>query len=156
MCIYTWKFSILINDSPKRHFSASNGLRQEDPLSLILFILVTYIFNKILCLGKENNMIRGINFPHYGPNVLNIQCVDYTLLFLELSDEYFINLKRILCCFQASSGWKIIFQKSSLIGIGITNELSKRLSLILGCVQSTLSITYLGLPLNFKNTSYND
>ena len=134
MCIYTPKFSILINGSPKGHFGASNGLRHGDPLSHLLFILVTYIINRMLCLGKENNLIRGISFPLNGPDVLNIQYADDTLPFLEPFDECLINLKRIFCCFQVSSGLKINFHKSSLTWIGIIDELSERYSSILGCV----------------------
>ena len=99
MYIYTVKFSILINNSPKGHFSVANGLRQGDPLCPLLFILVSYILIRMLCLGKENNLLRGISFPHNGPDVLNIQYADDTLLFLEPSNENLVNLKRILCCF---------------------------------------------------------
>ena len=146
----------MINGTPKGHFISSNGLRQGDPLSPLLFILVTYILNRMLCLGKEQNLIRGIVFHHNGPDVLNIQYADDTFLFLEPSVDCFINLKRILVCFQACFGLKINFHKSSLTGIGIDNDLSERHSSILGCVQASLPITYLGLPLHFKNASFND
>ena len=156
MCIYTTKFSVLIDGSPKGHFGATNGLRQGDPLLPVLFILVTYIHNRMLCLGKDNNLIRGINFPHNGPDVLNIQYANDTLLFLEPSEECLINLKRILCCFQVCSGLKFNFHISTLTGIGITTELFERYSSILGCKLQALPINYLDLPLNFKKTSYND
>ena len=156
MYIYTAKFSILINGSPKGHFGASNGLRQGDPLSPLLFIIVTHILNKMLCLCKNNNLISGIKFPNNGLEVLNIQYADDTLLFLSPSDECLINFKRIRCCFQACSGLKINFHKFSLIRIGISDELVDRYSSIIGCTWTPLPISYLGLPLHFKKTSDND
>ena len=72
MYIFSAKFSILANGSPKGFFGASNGLRQGNPLSPLLFIIVTHVLNRMLCLGKDNNLIEGIKFPHNGPEILNI------------------------------------------------------------------------------------
>ena len=60
MCIFTTKFSILINWSPKGFFGTASGLRQGDPLPPLLFIIVTHVLNRILCLGKDNKLIEGI------------------------------------------------------------------------------------------------
>lgn len=124
MCISSAKFSILVNGSLKGSFGATNGLGQGDPLSPLLFIIVAHILNKMLCLGKKNHLIEGIRFPNNESEVLNIQYVDDTLLFVTPSDNCIINLKRILCYFQAYSGLKINFNKSSLTGIGISNQLA--------------------------------
>ena len=72
MCVTSAKFSILVNGSPKGFFGATNGLRQGDPLSPLLFIVATHILNRMLVLGKQNNLIEGIQFPHSGPEVLNM------------------------------------------------------------------------------------
>ena len=69
ICIHSAKFSILINGAPKGYFGTSNGLRHMDPLSPLLFIIVTYILNRVLCLGKENHLIKGIPFSHNGSDV---------------------------------------------------------------------------------------
>ena len=39
-CISTSKFSVLINGTPKGFFETSRGIRQGDPLSLFLYIIM--------------------------------------------------------------------------------------------------------------------
>ena len=87
ICIFSAKFSILVNGSPKGYFGASNGLRQGDPLSPLLFIMVTHSLNRMPCFGKDRNLIQWIKYPNNGPEILNIQYADDTLLFLTPSDE---------------------------------------------------------------------
>lgn len=72
MCLYSAKVSILINGSPNEYFGASNGLRQGDSLFPLLFIIITYVLNKMLYLGQSNNLLKGIKFPNNGLEVLNI------------------------------------------------------------------------------------
>ena len=118
--------------------------------------MATHILNRMLALGKKNQLIYGIQFPYSGPNVTNIQYADDTLIFLAPSEECVVNLKRILCCFQTCSGLKINFNKSSLIGVGITKDLLNHFYGILGCNALSLLIKYLGLPLHYKRASFND
>ena len=122
MCISIAKFSILVNGSPKGHFGASNGLKQGDSLSPLLFIVATHILNKMLALAVDKYLIDGIQYSNNGPKVTNIQYDDDTLIFLDPSEEHVINLKRILCCFQTCSSLKINFNKSSITGVGVSEE----------------------------------
>ena len=155
-CITFARFSILVNGSPKGFFGASNGLRQGDPLSPLLFIVAAHILNHMLALGMQNNLIQGIQFPNSRPQVLNIQYADDTLIFLTPGEDGIINLKRILCCFQVCSGLKINFSKSSLTGIRIPNAQLDRYCAILGCWPSAIPIVHLGLLLHVKKASYSD
>ena len=77
---------------------------------------------RMLALGMNNSLIKGIQFSHGRSHVLNIQYADDTLIFLTPEEEGIINLKRILYCFQVCTGLKIKFNKSSLTGIMILEE----------------------------------
>ena len=87
---------------------------------------------------------------------MNIQYADDTIIFLSPEEEGIINLKRILDCFQACSGLKINFSKSSLTGIKMSDEQVNRFSSILGCSSLELPIVYLGLSLHFKKATFKD
>lgn len=54
-CLYSSSFSILINGKPTPWFSSSRGIRQGDPMSSYLFILVSQTLTNMLNFGLHNN-----------------------------------------------------------------------------------------------------
>ena len=63
-CISTVRFSILINGEPAGFFSSSRGLRQGDPLSPLLFILVMEALSKLVLKAVEEGFLEGVKISN--------------------------------------------------------------------------------------------
>ena len=57
-CISIVKFSILINRSPSDFFGSSGGIRQGDPLSLLLFDVVMEALSHMLDMATAAGQFR--------------------------------------------------------------------------------------------------
>ena len=59
-CVFTISMSLIINGSPLNPFRMHKGLRQGHPSSPFLFILITEVFNRLLCKAEEEGVIEGL------------------------------------------------------------------------------------------------
>jgi len=60
-CISECRFSVLLNDRPCGFFSSSRGLRQGDPISPSLFIIVADYFSRLLLKGFRHILVCSID-----------------------------------------------------------------------------------------------
>ncbi len=65
-------FSVIINGSPEGFFDSSRGLRQEDPLSPLLFLLLMEILSRMLKRVKEEGFIKGFSVGVAGLDGLSV------------------------------------------------------------------------------------
>ena len=84
-CFSLTSFSILINGVPRGHFGCSRGLRQGDPLSPLLFLLVVGVLSGLIGRASEVGMIEGCSVRQGQDEVIisHLQFADDTIIFLQ-------------------------------------------------------------------------
>jgi len=107
-------FSILVNGSPSEIFSPSRGLRQGDPLSPFLFILMMEGLGRSIKNAKANGKIKGLQLSENGLALTDQQFVDDTLLqgipTIKEASAYDIILKD----FSMATGMEVNLSKSKI------------------------------------------
>ena len=95
-CISTVRFSVLVNGSPASFFGSSHGLRQGDPVSPLLVLLIIEVLSRILKKTKDSGLLRGF---HVGPiNSIGV-CISHllyandTILFCNASREQLLSIR---------------------------------------------------------------
>jgi exonuclease III len=148
-CISSARFSILVNGTPEGFFNSSRGIRQGDPLSPLLFVLVMEALSRMVNATVEQGLLSGFGV---GERVFSDLVVahslfaDDTLIFCEACPEQLRYVRLILLCFEAVSGLKINLGKSELMAVGEVENIGT-LAAYLGCRVACLPMKYLGLPL---------
>jgi len=156
-CISMVRFSILVNGTLSGFFYSSRGLRQGDPLSPFLFVVVIEALSRMLIAAlDQGNLTRFLVGSRESEALVvnHLLFADATLIFCGAQEEQIQHLRCIFLCFEAASGLRINLGKSEIVPIGAVEDID-RLAHLLGCRVTSLPLTYLGLPLgaSFKSGS---
>ncbi|GKV48319.1 hypothetical protein SLEP1_g55143 [Rubroshorea leprosula] len=146
-CLRSSSVSVLINGSPTKEFSASKGIRQRDPLSLFLFLIVAERLNGSVSAAVEKNLYKGVMVGNGDTMITHLQFADDTIFFGEAFDENIKVVKGIMRTFELASGLKINFAKSQLMGMGVEESWTTRMAYRLCCTQGEFLLKYLGIPI---------
>ncbi|GJX11722.1 putative RNA-directed DNA polymerase, eukaryota, reverse transcriptase zinc-binding domain protein [Tanacetum coccineum] len=149
-CLSSASISVMINGSPSKEFKMERGLRQGDPLSPFLFLLVAEALQVTILETCSVGLYNGISLASNGANISLLKYADDALFFGEWSRWNANNLIHILKCFELGSGLKVNLAKSRIIGVGVPIEVVEEVVVSLGCVHDSLPFIYLGLPVGRK------
>jgi hypothetical protein len=147
---------ISLNDENSPFFSPGKGLRQEDPLSPLLFNLVGDVFTRMLVKAARKGHITGFMSSLYPEGVLSLQYADDTLLFLKHNSTNASNLKWTMVCFEQLSGMKINYIKSDLMPMNLDENETMGYAKIFCCKVDSSPFKYLGVPLHYEKLRRKD
>ncbi|KAM2552223.1 hypothetical protein TB2_016639 [Malus domestica] len=146
-CVSSVQFSILLNGQPGKNFVPSRGLRQGDPLSSFLFLLVREVFSCLIQKAVQDKLLDGVKLGASGPIISHIFFADDTLLFLKADGKNCRNLVDLINMYCDASGQQVNFQKSSVyFGANIPKRVSAELANILRVKVVRDPGAYLGVP----------
>ncbi|GKV34395.1 hypothetical protein SLEP1_g42770 [Rubroshorea leprosula] len=150
-CLSSSSVFVLINGSPTKQFSISKGIRQGDPLSPFLFLIVAEGLNGLVASAVEKGIYKGVRVGSEGVMVSHLQFADDTVFFEEASQHNIRAVKAIMRTFELALGLKINFGKSQLMGVGVEGSWKTEMAYRLHCKEGELPFKYLGIPIGGNN-----
>jgi hypothetical protein len=109
-CNSSVRFTILVNGSSRGLFHSSRGLRQGDPLSPLLFLLVIEALSRMLAKAMERGILSGFsvgNFVENSVTISHLLFANYTLIMCGADPLQLWHLRGVFIWFQAISGLKV-------------------------------------------------
>jgi hypothetical protein len=147
-CIATPSFSILLNGSSTGFFGSNRGIRQGDPLSPYIFVMVMEFWSIRMELANVEGKIQ--NFKRSQElQVSHLLFADDMLVFCRANKHSFDGLNNLLSDLSHNTGLNINRSKSKVFfSTGCSNR--GELCSILGISKGRLPVKYLGLPLSVQ------
>ena len=121
LCISIAQFSILVNGSPSGFFAGSRGLRQGDPLSPFLFVIVIEALSHLLDRAVREGLCSGFivgKSDETSLMVSHLLFADDTLIFCDADSDQISNLRHVFSWFEVCSGLKINLSKFEIVSMG--------------------------------------
>ncbi|GKA57668.1 reverse transcriptase domain, reverse transcriptase zinc-binding domain protein [Tanacetum coccineum] len=106
-CLSSSRASIIVNGSHTSEFSINRDLRQGDPLSPFLFILVMEGLHTAFADALGNGLISGININNSSINISHLFFADDVIITTGWNARDLENIIRVLHVFYLASGLKI-------------------------------------------------
>nr|XP_043619869.1 uncharacterized protein LOC122591684 [Erigeron canadensis] len=148
---FSARASVLVNGSPTAEYVGSRGLRQGDPLSPFLFLIVMEALSGMMKKAVASGLFQGIRVNLDGPLLSHFLFADDGIFLGDWSIQNGRNLKRILRVFYLMSGLRVNLSrvnlsKCSVYGIGVDDEDVESMARTLGCKAGFPPFIHLGLP----------
>ncbi|XP_039066047.1 uncharacterized protein LOC120211619 [Hibiscus syriacus] len=154
-CVTTLRYSIALNDSLVGYFKGPRGVRQGDPLSPYLFVIVMNVLSRLLDVAARNGIFRF--HPRCKRISLTHICFgDDLLLFCHGSMDSVLGVTSILEKFYHLSGLNLNALKIELYVCGINGGELEQIQAATGFRTGLLPIRYLGVPLVTRKLSRKD
>lgn len=150
-CVSSASATVLVNGSPSGGFKMERGLRQGDPLSPFLYLLIAEALSILVSRAVESDASKAIEIGDHNIQVSHLQYADDTIFMCNASPANIMSIKRILKNFELLSGLKVNFQKCNLMGINIDRDCLEASASYLGCTVGEIPFSFLGVKVGISN-----
>ncbi|PWA74034.1 RNA-directed DNA polymerase, eukaryota, Reverse transcriptase zinc-binding domain protein [Artemisia annua] len=156
--IQSARSAVLVNGSPTFEFYCQKGLRQGDPLSPFLFLIVMEALTNMILRACRLGDVEGIKVSDEGPSISHMLYADDALIMGTWSRNNIVMNTRLLRIFFMCSGLKINVHKSHLFGLGVSDTEVSSMAEVLGYKVGSLPFQYLGIKVgaNMNRSSHWD
>lgn len=148
--VSTSSLAVLVNGGPCDFFKPSRGLRQGDPLSPILFIILAECMGRLIERKNMEGNIKGIKPASNSVPFMHQHFFDDTIMGGEASMREAKAMKEVLDCYVRGSIQLINWDKISLYFLNTPEDRQRKIARILGCNMGVFPSSYLGLPLGLN------
>jgi len=145
-CLEPASVSILVNRSPTKKFYPLKGLRQGDPLTPFLFLIVVEGLTEV---SRKTYELDVVEILEIGNKKVRFNMLKYaydTLFFGHANSKSVVNYKAMLNFFELTSGLKVNFLKSNIGGVGVESFTIWGFVAILNYEVMKVPFKYLGMP----------
>ncbi|GJU95392.1 RNA-directed DNA polymerase, eukaryota [Tanacetum coccineum] len=142
-CLASSRGSVLVNGSPTSEFQFYKGLKQGDPLSPFLFLLVMESLHLSVQRVVDAGLFRGITIcPSL--QLSHLFYADDAVFMGQWSESNINVIVKVLDCFYQASGLRINMNKSKLMGLSVDNDKVVQAAAKIGCASLKTPFWYLG------------
>nr|GEX66209.1 RNA-directed DNA polymerase, eukaryota [Tanacetum cinerariifolium] len=128
---------------PTEEFQFGRGLKQGDPLSPFLFLLIMESLHLSFQRVVDAGMFQAIKLDA-SVNLSHMFYADDAVFVGHWNDSNITTLVHVLECFFRASGLKINMGKSKIVGVHVDNAKVSRAAVKLGCLVLKAPFVYLG------------
>ncbi|KAL0445011.1 UNVERIFIED_CONTAM: LINE-1 retrotransposable element O protein [Sesamum latifolium] len=146
-CVTTASFSVSLNGAIYCFFQSARGLRQGDPMSPYLFVLVMELWRTLLYIRVQEAEHFQYHWKCKELGLLNLCFADDVLLFCKGNVQSVQVIKEALTEFAAMSGLHVNPMKSQIILSRSVQSQRQQILDLIGFQEGSLPIKYLGVPL---------
>ncbi|CAL1408646.1 unnamed protein product [Linum trigynum] len=152
-CIRTVRFSVLFNGEASETFCPSRGIRQGDPLSPFLFILMSNALTFLVDKAVSEDRIKGIKLNTRCPIITHCLFADDTVIFGKANTQEAGRIVEIINEYGAITGQEVNINKSSVFfSANVPTEEKNDIITHIGFAPTNCHSKYLGVPTEWGNS----